>query len=339
MSAARELVPVTVVTGFLGAGKSTLLGRILTERHGRRIAVIENEFAAENIDTDLLVAAGAEQIVQMTNGCVCCSIREDLRTTLTELARRRAAGEIGFDHVVIETTGLADPGPIAQTFFRDAEITRSYRPDAILTLVDARFAPNQLDEHPQVRRQIAFADRLFISKCDLVEEAALATLRARLRHLNPAAPQRRVHFGAVDLAEVFEVGGFNLRSDLDPLPDEASHDHCDAEDCESHHAHFHHDHEVGSVAFRSERPIDPARFARFINATVSSQASRLLRYKGVLCFRGEERRVILQGVHELMSYDVGQRWSPDDARTSKLVFIGLDLPAQAMLDALGRCVA
>jgi G3E family GTPase len=336
MSDAGERIPVTVLTGFLGAGKSTLLERVLTERHGRRIAVIENEFAAENIDTELLVAAGAEEIVQMTNGCVCCSIREDLRTTLRDLAERRAAGGIAFDQIVIETTGLADPGPIAQTFFRDPEVTRHYRPDAILTLVDARFAPKQLDEHPQVRRQIAFADRLLISKCDLVEANELAALRERIRHINPAAPHRLVHFGAIELSEVFDVGGFNLRSDLDPLPDEDGCDHC--HDGDAHHAHVHHDHDVGSVAFRAERPIDPARFARFINATVSSHASRLLRYKGVLHFRGEDRRVILQGVHELMSCDVGQRWTADDARTSKLVFIGLGLPAQAMLDALGRCV-
>ena len=339
MTALREMIPVTVVTGFLGAGKSTLLQRILTERHGRRIAVIENEFAAENIDTDLLVAAGAEQIVQMTNGCVCCSIREDLRTTLRDLADRRAAREIAFDQVIIETTGLADPGPIAQTFFRDPEVTRHYRPDAILTLVDAKFASSELDDYPQVRRQIAFADRLLISKCDLVEQGELAALRERLRRINPAAPQRQVHFGALELSEVFDVGGFNLGSDLDPLPDADHDDHCIHEHCDGHHARAHHDHDIGTVAFRSERPIDPARFARFINATVGSHSSQLLRYKGVLHFQGKERRVILQGVHELMSYDIGLPWLHDEVRTSKLVFIGLGLPVHAMLGALDRCLS
>lgn len=330
-----QLIPITVLTGFLGAGKSTLLKRVLTEQHGRRIAVIENEFATENIDADLLIAAGAEQIVQMTNGCLCCSIREDLCSTLRDLAERRAAGEIAFDQVIIETSGLADPGPIAQTFFRDPEVTCCYRPDAILTLVDARFAPTQLDQHPQVRRQIAFADRLFISKSDLVDEAEVMALRARLRDINPCAPQKRVSFGALDVRDVFDVSGFNLPSDFDPLPDSCLHDPGGHEHRDSHHAHR--DHDVCSVAFRTQQPIDQERFARFINTTVSSHASQLLRYKGVLHFQGEPRRVILQGVHELMSYDVGLPWSPNEARLSKLVFIGLALPARAILGALERC--
>ena len=188
-----SLIPATILTGFLGSGKTTLLKRVLTEAHGQKIAVIENEFGSENIDNEILVQDTGEQIIQLNNGCVCCSIREDLRTTLSDLAEKRRKGELKFDRVVIETTGLADPGPVAQTFFMDDEIAESYLLDSILTLVDAKHGNDQLDTRQEARRQIGFADQIFISKTDLVDEAAVADLTHRIKHMNPRAPQRKVH--------------------------------------------------------------------------------------------------------------------------------------------------
>jgi G3E family GTPase len=328
-----SLIPVTVLTGFLGAGKSTLLRRVLTEPHGRRIAVIENEFGEENIDSEIIVSGGEEQIIQLSNGCLCCGIRDDLRATLSDLAGRRGAGKIAFDQVIIETTGLADPGPIAQTFFLDPGIAACYRPDAVLTLVDARHAMGQLDTRGEARRQVGFADRLFISKADLVGEAELAALSHRLWRMNSRAPQRMVAFGDVPLAEVFDVGGFNLTPDLQLEPTapcgDYGHEHA--------HRHHHHD-DVKSFVFRSDRPFHGVRFGQFMNAIVKSHGPALLRYKGVLNMAGQDRKVILQGVHQLMSHHVGGFWRPDDPRQSKLVFIGLDLPQSLMTQTLRQCL-
>ena len=203
------LIPATIVTGFLGSGKTTLLKRVLTEAHGQKIAVIENEFGDENIDNEILVRESGEQIIQLNNGCVCCSIREDLRTTLSDLADKKRKGELQFDRVVIETTGLADPGPVAQTFFMDDEIAENYLLDSVLTLVDAVHGNQQLDDRQEARMQIGFADQIFISKTDLVAADAVDALASRIRNMNPRAPQSRVHFGEVSLAQVFDLRGFN----------------------------------------------------------------------------------------------------------------------------------
>src|SRR5215207_2389725 len=192
-----SLIPATILTGFLGAGKTTLLKRVLTEAHGHKIAVIENEFGEENIDNDILVSDTSEQIVQLSNGCVCCTIREDLRSTLADLAEKKRKGELDFDRVVIETTGLADPGPVAQTFFMDDEIAESYLLDSILTLVDAKHGDQQLDERQEARRQVGFADQIFISKTDLVAKDEVDALVHRIKHLNPRAPQQPAHFREV----------------------------------------------------------------------------------------------------------------------------------------------
>src|SRR5438309_405458 len=192
-----SLIPATILTGFLGSGKTTLLKRVLNEAHGQKIAVIENEFGEENIDNDILVNETTEQIVQMSNGCVCCTIREDLRSALQLLAAKKRKGLLDFDRVVIETTGLADPGPVAQTFFMDDEIAESFLLDSIITLVDAKHADKQLDDRQEARRQVGFADQIFISKSDLVDEADVEDLAHRVKHMNPRAPQRRVHFGEV----------------------------------------------------------------------------------------------------------------------------------------------
>nr|MCU0970026.1 GTP-binding protein [Rubrivivax sp.] len=227
-----SLIPATILTGFLGSGKTTLLKRVLTEAHGQKIAVIENEFGEENIDNDILRVDTEEQIIQMSNGCVCCTIREDLRSTLADLAAKKRKGELQFDRVVIETTGLADPGPVAQTFFMDDEIAESYLLDSILTLVDAKHAEAQLDQRQEARRQIGFADQIFISKTDLVAKDEVDALIHRLKHMNPRAPQRTVHFGEVPIAEVFDLKGFNLNAKLDIDPEFLT-------AADDHHHHHH----------------------------------------------------------------------------------------------------
>src|SRR6478735_5007238 len=236
------LIPATILTGFLGSGKTTLLKRVLTEAHGQKIAVIENEFGEENIDSDILVTETKEQIIQMSNGCICCTIREDLRGALQLLAAKKRKGLLDFDRVIIETTGLADPGPVAQTFFMDDEIAETYLLDSILTLVDAKHADAQLDERQEARRQVGFADQIFISKTDLVDDAAVEALTHRLTHMNPRAPQRRVNFGEVPIAEVFDLRGFNLNAKLDIDPDfldEAAHDYGDDHGHDHDHDHDH----------------------------------------------------------------------------------------------------
>ncbi|MBX9817825.1 MAG: GTP-binding protein, partial [Burkholderiaceae bacterium] len=223
-----SLIPATILTGFLGSGKTTLLKRVLAEAHGQKIAVIENEFGEENIDSDILVSETTEQIIQMSNGCVCCTIREDLRTTLKDLAEKKRKGELDFERVIIETTGVADPGPVAQTFFMDDEVAETYLLDSILTLVDAKHAEQQLSDRQEVRRQIGFADQIFISKSDLVTKDALDALMHRIKHMNPRAPQKAVHFGNVALTDVLDLRGFNLNAKLDIDPDflkEDDHDH------------------------------------------------------------------------------------------------------------------
>ena len=236
-----SLIPATILTGFLGAGKTTLLKRLLTEAHGQKIAVIENEFGAENIDSDILVTQTEEQIIQMSNGCVCCTIREDLRTTLSDLAAKRRKGELDFERVVIETTGLADPGPVAQTFFMDDEIAEAYLLDSALTLVDAKHADAQLNTRQEARMQVGFADQIFISKSDLVEPAAVDALVHRLKHMNPRAPIQTAHFGEVALAKVFDLRGFNLNAKLEIDPDFLKAD----DHGHDHHHHHDHDHEHG----------------------------------------------------------------------------------------------
>ena len=213
------LIPVTILTGFLGAGKTTLLKRVLTEAHGQKIAVIENEFGEENIDNDILVADTEEHIIQMSNGCVCCTIREVLRTTLQDLLQRQRRGQLDFERVVIVTTGLADPGPVAQTFFMDEEVAEGYLLDAIVTLVDAKHAAQQLNDRQEARRQVGFADQIFISKADLVSAEELDALTHRLKHMNPRAPIVAEHFGHVPLGKVRALRGFHLIANLDIVPD------------------------------------------------------------------------------------------------------------------------
>ena len=341
-----SLIPATILTGFLGSGKTTLLKRVLSEAHGQKIAIIENEFGEENIDNDILVTDSKEQIIQMSNGCICCTIREDLREALQLLAAKKRQGLLDFDRVVIETTGVADPGPVAQTFFMDDEIAESYLLDSILTLVDAKHAAQQLNGRQEARRQVGFADQIFISKSDLVSKEELDALMHRLKHMNPRAPQQAVHFGEVALSDVFDLRGFNLNSKLDIDPDFLkedehaghAHDHEHGEHCDhpSHQGghHHHHDDDVKSFVFRSERAFDPAKLEDFLGAIVNIYGPRMLRYKGVLYMKGTDRKVIFQGVHQLMGSDLGPVWAQDEKPCSKMVFIGIDLPKDIFLQGM-----
>ena len=348
------LIPATILTGFLGSGKTTLLKRVLTEAHGQKIAVIENEFGEENIDNDILVSDTEENIIQMSNGCVCCTIREDLRATLQLLAAKKRKGLLNFERVIIETTGLADPGPVAQTFFMDDEVAESYLLDAIVTLVDAKHAQQQLNDRQEARRQVGFADQIFISKSELVSSEELDALTHRLKHMNPRAPIQTAHFGEVPLAKVLDLKGFNLNAKLDIDPDfltEDNHDHHDhehGEHCDhpshqheqgaAHGHHHHHDDDVKSFVYRATRPFSPAKLEDFLGAIVNVYGPRMLRYKGVLNMAGTERKVIFQGVHQLMGSDLGPLWKPDEPRISKMVFIGIDLPRDILVQGLDQCL-
>jgi G3E family GTPase len=348
------LISVTILTGFLGAGKTTLLKRVLSESHGQKIAVIENEFGEENIDTDILVSENDEQIIQMSNGCICCSIREDLRNTLIMLAAKRHEGELDFDRVIIETTGVADPGPVAQTFFMDDDVVDSYQLDSIITLVDAKHADQQLSSRQEVRRQVGFADKIFVSKTDLVDREEVAALMGRLKKMNPRAEIETAHFGEVPLDKVLDLRGFNLdvKLDIDPEFLKADHDHagCDHDHghCahdhkhhdDGHHGHHHHsDDDVKSFVYRAKRPFDPRRLEEFLGEVVQDHGPNMLRYKGVLNMKGTDRKVIFQGVHQVMGSDLGPQWQPDEPRVSKMVFIGIDLPRNLLVKGLEQALA
>jgi G3E family GTPase len=344
------LIPSTILTGFLGAGKTTLLNRILREPHGLRIAVIENEFGEENIDNEILVRDTGEQIVEMNNGCICCTVRGDLMVALNNLAQRRAAGEIAFDRVVIETTGLANPGPVAQTFFVDEEVGANYLLDAVVTVVDARHAMDQLDRHEEAQRQVGFADKILLSKTDLVDAAALAQLTARLKRINPRAPISTSDFGRAPLAEVLDLHGFNLNDKLEIDPaflatgeehgHEHEHEHVHTEACDhSHdHHHGHHSDDIAAFVFKSERPFDPERLDQFLGSMVQVFGPSMLRYKGVLLMDGAERKVVFQGVHQIMGSDLGAKWEAGQPRGSKMVFIGKNLPKDVFIRGLEQCL-
>ena len=321
-----NMVPVTILTGFLGSGKTTLLNRILKEDHGHRIAVIENEFGEVGVDNDI-IETGEEQIVEMNNGCICCTVRGDLIRILGTLKEKRDQGALKFDRVVIETTGMADPGPVAQTFFTDEEIGNYYLLDAIITLVDAKHAPRQLDEFHEAQEQVGFADRILLSKTDLVSDEETSSLSTRLKRMNPRAAIKRVHFGDAPLDEVLDIRGFNLNAilQLDPafLTDIQ---------------HEHHD-EVESFVFRSDKPFDGTKLEQFLSGMIQVYGPDLLRYKGVLWMKGNPRRVVFQGVHMMMGGDMGKPWGKGEKKGSVMVFIGKKLPKDIFIAGMEECLA
>ncbi|SMP52853.1 CobW family GTP-binding protein [Noviherbaspirillum suwonense] len=338
------MIPTTILTGFLGAGKTTLLNRLLKEPHGYKIAVIENEFGAENIDNEILVQDSTEQIVEMNNGCICCTVRGDLISALSSLAIRRNAGELHFDHVVIETTGLANPGPVAQTFFMDEEISLHYMLDAVITVVDARHAMTQLDEREEAQRQVGFADRILLSKTDLCSAGDVATLVARLKRMNPRAPIGSNGLEGEPVASLLDLRGFRLNDKLDIDPDflaaETQEDgHVHDEHCgHDHHHHHGHTDDIAAFVFRSTRPFDTARLDNFLGGLIQVFGPRLLRYKGILYMEGADRKVVFQGVHQTMGSDIGAPWLDGEERGSKMVFIGVSLPQSTILQGLEQCL-
>lgn len=311
-------IPVTVLTGFLGAGKTTLLKHMLKAEHGLKIAVIENEFSEAGIDSQLL---GDEpvQVMTLANGCVCCSIHGDLTRALYLLLERLDAGEIAFERLVIECTGLADPAPVAQTFFVDEELRERYLLDGIITLVDAAHADTHLAQ-TIAQAQVGFADRLLLSKTDLVTPAAVQALRERLARINGRAAIRVVEHGRIDLAELLDVRGFNLNPDLGiqsrpalrPVLKPATPDR------------------ISTLVLRSETPLDIDRLSDFMNELLETHGKQLLRYKGVLNIAGDERRLVFQGVLKLYGFDWDAEWAEDERRESVMVFIADDLPEEAI---------
>lgn len=319
-------IPVTILTGFLGSGKTTLLNRILSENHGQRIAVIENEFGEIGIDHDLVVSAD-EEIFEMNNGCLCCTVRGDLIRILGSLLKRRNR----FDRILIETTGLADPAPVVQTFFMDQEMRDKLSVDGVVTLVDAKHLSQQLENTHEAAEQIAFADVLILNKCDLVADAELSSLETAIRQMNALAKIRRAKMADVDLKEVLDIGGFDLNraTELDPHFLESEDDH--------HHHHHHHS-DVSSVGIEFDGDCDGPKINEWLSTLVQVQGADIFRMKGVVAIAGKPDRVIFQGVHMLIDAASGGPWG-DKPRVSKIVFIGRNLDRAALESGFRACRA
>jgi len=352
-------IPVTVLTGYLGAGKTTLLNRILTGDHGKRYAVIVNEFGEIGIDNDLIVESD-EEIYEMNNGCVCCTVRGDLIRVVQGLMKRKGR----FDAIIVETTGLADPAPVAQTFFMDEDVRSRSRLDAVVALVDAKHLLARLKDSPEAEEQVAFADVVLLNKTDLVEPAELDRVESVIRHINPTATIHRTERAGIELDKVLDRGAFDLKRVLENDPHflEADdhdhhhhhdHDHVHGPDCDHDHDHHHHhghdhghrgldpaihDATVGTVSLTAGE-LDADKFFPWIQEVTQTDGPDILRLKGILAFRGDPDRFVVQGVHMIIEGDHQRPWRDDEARRSRLVFIGRKLDREKLTGGFNACIA
>jgi G3E family GTPase len=345
-----EKIPVTVLTGYLGAGKTTLLNRILSEPHGKKYAVIVNEFGEIGIDNDLVVGAD-EEVFEMNNGCICCTVRGDLVRILDGLMRRKGK----FDAIIVETTGLADPAPVAQTFFVDENVGRRTRLDAVVTVADAKWLNDRLKDAPEAKNQIAFADVILINKTDLVSPEQLAEVEARIRAINPYAKVHKTERAKIALNEVLGRNAFDLDRILDIEPeflesdghdhDHHHHDHDHHDDHEHHHAHHsgglkhYHDEDMQSVSLKTDKPLNPDTFFPWVQNLVQTEGPNILRCKGILSFKDDDQRFVFQGVHMILDGDHQRPWKKEEKRNSRIVFIGRNLPEEQIRQGFENCVA
>ena len=348
-----DKIPVTVLTGYLGAGKTTLLNRILTEQHGKKYAVIVNEFGEIGIDNDLVVGAD-EEVFEMNNGCICCTVRGDLVRIIEGLMRRKGK----FDAIIVETTGLADPAPVAQTFFMDENVGRRARLDAVVTVADAKYLRDRLKDAPEAKNQIAFADVILVNKTDLVTPQELEEVEARIRGINPYARLHRTTRSQIALDEVLGRNAFDLDRILTIEPDfltaeddghdhHHDHDHHHGHDHDHGHSHGHshgglkhyHDEEMQSISLKSDKPLDPDKFFPWVQNLVQTEGPNILRSKGILSFKDDPERFVFQGVHMILDGDHQRPWKDGEARDSRVVFIGRNMPEETIRQGFESCIA
>ncbi|AWL99111.1 CobW family GTP-binding protein [Bradyrhizobium amphicarpaeae] len=344
MSEASQKIPVTVLTGYLGAGKTTLLNRILSENHGKKYAVIVNEFGEIGIDNDLIIGAD-EEVFEMNNGCICCTVRGDLVRIMDGLMKRKGK----FDAIIVETTGLADPAPVAQTFFVDEDVQKNARLDAVVTVADAKWLSDRLKDAPEAKNQIAFADVIVLNKTDLVSKGELAEVEARIRAINPYAKLHRTERCSVALADVLDRGAFDLDRILEVEPDFLNADDHDHDHDHHHHGHDHHhdhghglkhyhDEDMQSLSLKTDKPLDPNVFMPWLQNLVQVEGGKILRSKGILAFHDDDDRYVFQGVHMMLEGDHQRKWKEGEKRESRLVFIGRELPEKAIREGFESCI-